>query len=603
MSEDVTSELEVDVADVVAAAKVLLAQPQKKFDFAAANVAEAVASLTEMVPRQPGLPAFWLTLADAQMMQGRLSACKDSLARALSLLYPAGYDTHVRRRQKSQVRSGTLDPFSVLVAPFTRQNFDRVRVTYRQLAARGMADRRLRFYIFNMLKAVDDLATAFLWLDCDDLDDAFLAHYLRESYLHDYFDYIIRAWFQKPLFTRVAAASPMESNFELDFFTCLLNNAAANERDAVAELEGYEPESEDEAGEGGKDEDALILEINKDSQMWTVLRASLLRMQGKMTLAHIEFKSAIASGHSQMITLAATLGLAWIKLENFEPQDAFDLFDQLRTDVCVAAEADKAIISGRSAPMLLQREVVESDACVGAGQCLRLLGKAAEAQTLFSIALQADSFCGEALWHNTVHDCMRNFLTGAKQSLELLLNAERSSLANPDFDKIIASGPQMRFIRMPLDRVIPSKAAVHRKDLVLEHGTSKEREALQDLCIAGNTDQVWKILFAFLAERRVADADRAVSVLMESSQNGAVLPLILDLATCMVKHKIERGSEDPAHRSLLGRFHVARGSWLDKNLAMSDEAFAEFATALEILDENNAEHRKVLRKLLWKRHR
>ena len=51
--------------------------------------------------------------------------------------------------------------------------------SYRGLAARLIFDRRSRFYTFNMLKAADDLAGAYEWLDCKDLDDAFLESYVR----------------------------------------------------------------------------------------------------------------------------------------------------------------------------------------------------------------------------------------------------------------------------------------------------------------------------------------------------------------------------------------------------------------------------------------
>jgi hypothetical protein len=171
------------MTETVERAKELLAQPHKQFDLGAKNVAAAVALLKEQLPKQPTLPSFWLTLADAQMMQGKLSDGRDSIARCLSFLYPNGFavktEHGVQRRPKSVATSGAPDPFSLLSAPFSRTTFDRVLASYRGLAARAILDRRLRFYIFNMLKAADDLAGAYEWLDCKDLDDEFLASYVR----------------------------------------------------------------------------------------------------------------------------------------------------------------------------------------------------------------------------------------------------------------------------------------------------------------------------------------------------------------------------------------------------------------------------------------
>ena len=171
------------ITEAVARAQELLAQPQRELDFGAEHVATAVAQLSELLPKQPTVPAFWLTLADAQMMQGKLSDGRYSLARCLSLLYPHGFAVQteygVQRRPRSVATTGAPDPFSVLSAPYSRTTFDRVLASYRTLAARAMLDRRLRFYIFNMLKAADDLAGAYEWLDCKDLDDAFLATYVR----------------------------------------------------------------------------------------------------------------------------------------------------------------------------------------------------------------------------------------------------------------------------------------------------------------------------------------------------------------------------------------------------------------------------------------
>lgn len=172
-----------DILNDVESAKSLLAQTQKSFDFNAEHVAAAVSMLSLHVPKQPKAPAFWLVLADAQMMQGKLSASKHSFAHALSIMYPHGFAIHPdhggRRRNKCTAKSGSPDPFSVMGAPYTRSNFDKVLGSYRSMAALGMRDRRLCFYIFNMLKAVDDMASAYAWLDCEDIDDTFFSLYVR----------------------------------------------------------------------------------------------------------------------------------------------------------------------------------------------------------------------------------------------------------------------------------------------------------------------------------------------------------------------------------------------------------------------------------------
>ena len=383
-----------ELKDAIANAKTLLAEKQKTFGFDALNVEAAVDLLSQQLVSQPKVPAFWLTLADAQMMQGKLSACKDSLARALSLMYPQGYAIQQDgfRRRLHKVKSGAPDPFSCLGAPYSRTNWDRVLTCYRQVASLGMADRRLRFYIFNMLKASDDLASAFAWLDCEDLDDAFLACYFREYHKCDHFDYSIRAWFQKRLFTRIGTLTPMDTKFEVLYFTCLLHDAAENEKEANEEM-AMQPELyEDEVPQGWSDEDAFLFEINKETQMWTVFRATLLRMQGKLAAAQAEYETAIEANHSAMVSLAAKLGLAHIKLEQLLPQEAFDIYDNLGTAARVAADG---LVISQSEPVHFRPIVVEADACAGKAQCMRLLGTPG-AQSMFAVAIQTDELCGDA---------------------------------------------------------------------------------------------------------------------------------------------------------------------------------------------------------------
>ena len=126
--------------DVIASAKALLAKPQKAFSFGAENVSEALEVLSAHLPSQPKVPAFWITLADAQMMQGKLTASKDSIAKALSLLYPKGYTT-AAQGFVPKARSGAPDPFSILPAQYGRITFEKVLSCYKKVALLGMSDR------------------------------------------------------------------------------------------------------------------------------------------------------------------------------------------------------------------------------------------------------------------------------------------------------------------------------------------------------------------------------------------------------------------------------------------------------------------------------
>lgn len=591
----------VDVKDVIASAKALLSQQPKKmqnaFDFNAPNVAAAKVMLTDLLPTRPKVKEFWLTLADAQMMQGKLMECKDSLARALSIMCPQGHAVHGKRKNK--VSSGALDPFSALGAPYTRLNFDKVLTSYKKVASKGMHDRRLRFYIFNLLKAVDDLPSACAWLDSEDLDDAFLAHYCREYHKCDYFNYQIRAWFQKRLFTRISTASPPD--FEVLYFSCLLHDAAENEAEALAEMEN-EPEAEDDAW---TDEDAIIFEINKETQMWTMMRATVLRVHGKLGAAQAELDKAINSGHSLMVSLAAKLESAHIKLEQLQVHEAFDIYNQLRTDARVAADG---LILSQSELLQFRPITIEADACAGAAQCLHLLGREVDAQALFSIALQTDSLCGEAGVQRVLYDCKRLALSTGKATLELLARDMRqsdSSQIDIDLDEIVSSGPRCRFVPMATDLLHPSEALIQRSKLVKNKG-DEWKEKLQELADSGDTDRIWICLFALIAEQRFSDADATLSVLM-GFRPPVALPTVLDVDAYMEKFCIKRdisgATTDPGQRALISKFYISRGNWFEKKLAMYTEAFAEFAVALDLLDKGLAEHRTLLSKLLWKRHK
>ena len=86
-------------------------------------------------------------------------------------------------------------------------------------------------------------------------------------------------------------------------------------------MENEPVEFEDEALDRWTDEDAVLFEINKETQMWRVFRAMMLRMEGKLEMAKAEFDMAIASAHVVTVTMAARLGLAHIKLEQLQTQN------------------------------------------------------------------------------------------------------------------------------------------------------------------------------------------------------------------------------------------------------------------------------------------
>ena len=393
----------------------------------------------------------------------------------------------------------------------------------------------------------------------------------------------------------MAASAPLETKFEVLYFTCLLNDAAENEEDANKAMESEPVEYEDDAPDGWTDEDAILFEINKETQVWRVFRAMLLRMHGKLESAQAEFELAIESDHVVTVTMAAKLGLAHIKLEQLQPQEAFDMYEQLHHGI--KAASDELLVSD-SEPVYFHPSSTESDACFGAAQSLRHLGNA-DAHEMFGEALQADSMCGDALWQSVLCDCKRHSLSVAKASLERLLKEGIPDDAEvPQLHSIIAAGPQLRTTEMALDILRPSPAAIERGNLV-ESNAGKWRGVLQILG-SGDTDALWFHLFAFIGQRRAADASEAVSILMAAN---AALPAVLDVTTFMHKHRIRKGDADMGQRALLANFHVSLGNWFEKKLGMSDEAFAEYALALEMLDEKIVSHRRVLWKLLWKRHK
>jgi tetratricopeptide (TPR) repeat protein len=360
-------------------------------------------------------------------------------------------------------------------------------------------------------------------------------------------------------------------------------------------MENEPVEFEDEAPDRWTDEDAVFFEINKETQMWRVFRAMLLRMEGKLEMAKAEFDMAIASAHVVTVTMAAKLGLAHIKLEQLQPQQAFDIYEQLHNEI---KAAKGSLLISDSEPVCFCPASIESDACSGAAQSLRHLGNG-DAHEMFDLALQADPMCGDALWQSVLCNCKRNYLSTAKAALELLLKARRrDDLEVPQLHSIVAAGPQLRTTEMGLDYLRPSPAAVDRGKLV-KSNEGKWRGVLQILG-SGDTDALWFHLFAFIGQKRAAEANEAVSILMASD---TVLPAVLDVTAFMQKHKIRKGSVEPDQRALLADFHVSLGNWFDKKLGMSDEAFAEYALALEMLDEKILSHRKVLWKLLWKRHK
>ena len=604
-----------EAKEAVVKATALLSQPQKTFDFRAANVEAAVALLSEHVASQPTAHGFWLALADAYLMQGKLLSYKDNLSRALHIMYPGGFAIFVEHERKNIARqrrnvekSGTADLFSVLGAPFTRPNFDKVMASYMSLANSGWHDLRLRFYIFNLLKASDDLARAYAWLDCEELDDAFLAIYCQEYHANDHFDYQTRAWFQKRFFVRVGQASPLEPRSSLDvlYYTCLLHDAADNEQTAQAEehaAEGGEWDSwfceEGEEGEDGwTDEDAALFLINKETQMWRFLRANLLRMEGKLDLAQSELDIAIEAGHNIMVTLAARLCWAHIRVEQLKPQEAFETYDLLITDARLAADG---MVISPSDPLLILPVSVESDAQAGKALCLRLLGRVQDAQACIGAALLADTFCGDAIWQKVTCDCMRNALSAAKSSMEALRkNTSVVRTAGPDLvDDIISRGPQMRSTYMGIDLIHPSEALVERRENVNKHDGRWTSE-LRRLAIEENVEQLWYLLFAFIAERRATDADDAITILMGINRSSG---RILDLSAFVERNDIRKGKQDSAQNAMLAEFHMKRGNWFDKKLAMYNEAGEEYATALNLLSEEEARHRKIMWKIIWKQHR